>query len=184
MKMKIKYSCLVLLLCFVSLGLKAQNITVKGVVTDQSNQPVIGATITAEGTKNTAITDLDGNYTIQAPANGTLVINYIGMKPFAQKIAGRNLINVTLTDDVNQLQDVVVVGYGTQKRGSLTGSVAAVKGDEMIRTKNENPQNMLTGRVAVCACGRRVLSRVPTITTSMCVAWAHRWSSSTAYPAI
>ena len=63
-------------------------------------------------------------------------------------MGGRRELNFVLQDDVNQLQDVVVVGYGTQKRGSITGSVAAVKGDEMVRTKNENPQNMLTGRVA------------------------------------
>lgn len=127
----------------------AQSFTVKGKVVDQHNEPVIGATVGVENGKAKTVTDIDGNYTIQVPAaNAHIVVNYIGMKPMTQSVGGKRELNFVLQDDVNQLQDVVVVGYGTQKRGSITGSVAAVKGDEMIRTKNENPQNMLTGRVA------------------------------------
>lgn len=148
MKIEIKSAILTIMLAVMSQCLWAQNITVKGVVTDQNAEPVIGATVLVDGTKNMTVTDIEGRYSIQAPTNGKLLVNYVGMKPFAQNIAGRKEINITLQDDVNQLQDVVVVGYGTQKRGSVTGAVAAVKGDEMIRTKNENPQNMLTGRVA------------------------------------
>lgn len=127
---------------------QAQDIVVKGTVTDKSGEPIIGATIAASQGKAKAVTDIDGNYTISVPSNSHIIVSYIGMKPSNIAVAGKREINVTLQDDVNQLQDVVVVGYGTQKRGSITGSVAAVKGDEMIRTKTENPQNMLTGRVA------------------------------------
>lgn len=127
---------------------QAQDIVVKGTVTDKSGEPIIGATIAASHGKAKAVTDIDGNYTISVPSNSHIIVSYIGMKPSDIAVAGKREINVTLQDDVNQLQDVVVVGYGTQKRGSITGSVAAVKGDEMIRTKTENPQNMLTGRVA------------------------------------
>ena len=121
---------------------------VKGKVVDQHNEPVIGATVGVDKGKAKTVTDIDGNFTLQVPANAQIVVNYIGMKPATQSVGGRRELNFVLQDDVNQLQDVVVVGYGTQKRGSITGSVAAVKGDEMVRTKNENPQNMLTGRVA------------------------------------
>lgn len=148
MKTILKQTALAAILAMSSAGVSAQNVTVKGTVTDQSNEPVIGATISIEGTNAVAVSDIDGHYTIQAPKSGKLVVNYVGMKQHAQQINGRNVINVILQDDVSLLQDVVVVGYGTQKRGSITGAVAAVKGDEMVRTKNENPQNMLTGRVA------------------------------------
>lgn len=131
-----------------SAAVQAQGIMVKGKVVDQHNEPVIGATVGVDKGKAKTVTDIDGNYTLQVPANAQIVVNYIGMKPVTQNVGGRRELNFVLQDDVNQIQDVVVVGYGTQKRGSITGSVAAVKGDEMIRTKNENPQNMLTGRVA------------------------------------
>lgn len=131
-----------------SAAVQAQGIMVKGKVVDQHNEPIIGATVGVDKGKAKTVTDIDGNYTLQVPANAQIVVNYIGMKPVTQNVGGRRELNFVLQDDVNQIQDVVVVGYGTQKRGSITGSVAAVKGDEMIRTKNENPQNMLTGRVA------------------------------------
>ena len=131
-----------------SAAVQAQGIMVKGKVVDQHNEPVIGATVGVDKGKAKTVTDIDGNYTLQVPANAQIVVNYIGMKPVTQNVGGRRELNFVLQDDVSQIQDVVVVGYGTQKRGSITGSVAAVKGDEMIRTKNENPQNMLTGRVA------------------------------------
>ena len=146
--MNIKSLLFVSALVMNSAAVQAQGIMVKGKVVDQHNEPVIGATVGVDKVKAKTVTDIDGNYTLQVPANAKIVVNYIGMKPVTQNVGGRRELNFVLQDDVNQIQDVVVVGYGTQKRGSITGSVAAVKGDEMIRTKNENPQNMLTGRVA------------------------------------
>ena len=146
--MNIKSLLFVSALVMNSAAVQAQGIMVKGKVVDQHNEPVIGATVGVDKGKAKTVTDIDGNYTLQVPANAQIVVNYIGMKPVTQNVGGKRELNFVLQDDVNQIQDVVVVGYGTQKRGSITGSVAAVKGDEMIRTKNENPQNMLTGRVA------------------------------------
>lgn len=146
--MNIKSLLFVSALVMNSAAVQAQGIMVKGKVVDQHNEPVIGATVGVDKGKAKTVTDIDGNYTLQVPANAKIVVNYIGMKPATQNVGGRRELNFVLQDDVSQIQDVVVVGYGTQKRGSITGSVAAVKGDEMIRTKNENPQNMLTGRVA------------------------------------
>lgn len=146
--MNIKSLLFISALVMSSAAAQAQGIMVKGKVVDQHNEPVIGATVGVDKGKAKTVTDIDGNFTLQVPANAQIVVNYIGMKPATQSVEGRRELNFVLQDDVNQLQDVVVVGYGTQKRGSITGSVAAVKGDEMVRTKNENPQNMLTGRVA------------------------------------
>lgn len=146
--MNIKSLLFISALVMSSAAAQAQGIMIKGKVVDQHNEPVIGATVGVDKGKAKTVTDIDGNFTLQVPANAQIVVNYIGMKPATQSVGGRRELNFVLQDDVNQLQDVVVVGYGTQKRGSITGSVAAVKGDEMIRTKNENPQNMLTGRVA------------------------------------
>ena len=146
--MNIKSLLFISALVMSSAAAQAQGIMIKGKVVDQHNEPVIGATVGVDKGKAKTVTDIDGNFTLQVPANAQIVVNYIGMKPATQSVGGRREINFVLQDDVNQLQDVVVVGYGTQKRGSITGSVAAVKGDEMVRTKNENPQNMLTGRVA------------------------------------
>ena len=146
--MNIKSLLFISALAMSSATAQAQGIMVKGKVVDQHNEPVIGATVGVDKGKAKTVTDIDGNYTLQVPANAQIVVNYIGMKPATQNVGGRRELNFVLQDDVSQLQDVVVVGYGTQKRGSITGSVAAVKGDEMVRTKNENPQNMLTGRVA------------------------------------
>lgn len=146
--MNIKSLLFISALAMSSAAAQAQGIMVKGKVVDQHNEPVIGATVGVDKGKAKTVTDIDGNFTLQVSANAQIVVNYIGMKPATQSVGGRRELNFVLQDDVNQLQDVVVVGYGTQKRGSITGSVAAVKGDEMVRTKNENPQNMLTGRVA------------------------------------
>ena len=146
--MNIKSLLFISALVMSSAAAQAQGIMIKGKVVDQHNEPVIGATVGVDKGKAKTVTDIDGNFTLQVPANAQIVVNYIGMKPATQNVGGRRELNFVLQDDVSQLQDVVVVAYGTQKRGSITGSVAAVKGDEMVRTKNENPQNMLTGRVA------------------------------------
>ena len=131
------------------LGMQAQSIiTVKGTVTDQNSEPVIGATVTYRGTKTAVVTDFDGKYTIAVADNGTLDFAYIGMKAVSQHVQGRKTINITMTENVSELNDVIVVGYGTQKRGSITGSVSALRGKEMLKTNNENTQNMLTGRIA------------------------------------
>ncbi len=139
----------VLWLTLVSTLSFAQNrVTVSGVVSDQSGQPVIGASVIAQGSTTGVPTDLDGKYSITVPADAILEFSSVGMASQAIPVNGRGIINVVLAEDNTFLESVVVVGYGTQKRGSLTGAIAAVGGDQMIKTKTENPQNMLTGRVA------------------------------------
>ncbi|MBQ6081581.1 MAG: TonB-dependent receptor [Bacteroidales bacterium] len=139
----------VLCLLFVSVSAFAQKkITVSGVVTDDSGAPAVGAAVMIEGSSTGTVTDNNGRYSIQAPSNSNLVFSSIGMETKTIPVDGRTSIDVALGYDTMLLESTVVVGYGTQRKGSITGSVAAVGGEQMIKTKNENPQNMLTGRVA------------------------------------
>lgn len=127
----------------------AQNITVTGTVNDNLG-PVIGASIQVEGTSNGCITDIDGNYSLpNVPANGTLVFSYIGYE--TQKIAvnGKTVINVKLAEDSQLLQEVVVVGYGVQRKSDLTGAVASVKAADALKgTPTGNVSDALQGRMA------------------------------------
>ncbi|WP_373731735.1 SusC/RagA family TonB-linked outer membrane protein [Bacteroides heparinolyticus] len=128
---------------------KAQNPAVTGTVTDNQG-PVIGASIQVEGTGNGCITDIDGNYILHnVPANATLVFSYIGYQ--TQKIAvnGKTKINVKLAEDSQLLQEVVVVGYGVQRKSDLTGAVASVKAaDALKNTPTGNVSDALQGRMA------------------------------------
>lgn len=107
----------------------SQDITIKGKVVDNTNEPMIGVTITVDGHQQTGvITDLDGNYTIKAPANATLKFSYIGFDDKKVAIGNKTTVNVTMMENNSELQEVVVVGYGTQKKASLTGSIETVNG--------------------------------------------------------
>lgn len=136
------------MLFLIPVTLRAQNVAVSGVVTGSDNTPLDGATVVVRNGSAGTVTDANGSYTISVPADATLIFQYAGLVPVEERINGRTRINVTLSENENILDDIVVVGYGIQRRGSITGAVSNVKGDQMIKTVNENPQNMLTGRVA------------------------------------
>ncbi len=126
-----------------------KKIKVRGVVKDETGEPVIGATVMEKGTTtNGVVTDLDGNYTIEIPADGMLAVSYIGCKDQDIKVNGREVINVNLADDNKVLEEVVVVGYGTVKKDDLTGSVSAIKPDEFNRGAKSTAQDALVGKVA------------------------------------
>lgn len=124
------------------------NITVSGTVTDDTDQPVIGASVMVKGSTTGVPTDLDGKYTIDVPADAVLEFSSVGLRTVDIQVNGRAVINVVLETDNTFLESVVVVGYGTQKKGSISGAVSAVNNDDIIKTKSENVQNMLTGRIA------------------------------------
>ena len=142
MKKYIKTLCLSLMLMFSASAL-AQNQTVSGTVLDELGEPVIGATVTVEGTKNATVTDLDGNYKIQAPKGAKVTITYIGYMPMTVAPGG----TVTLQEDKQTLEEVVVVGYGTQKKAHLTGSVASVEVDDIQDLANGGLASSLGGLV-------------------------------------
>ena len=121
----------------------AQNETVTGTVLDELGEPVIGATVTVTGTKNATITDLDGNYKISVPKGGKVTISYIGYLPLTVKPGG----TVSLQEDKQSLEEVVVVGYGSQKKAHLTGSVATVEMDDIQDLANGGLASSLSGLV-------------------------------------
>ena len=126
-----------------------QTIKVSGQVVDQSGEPLIGATIRLKGAQSGVVTDFDGNFEISAPANGTLVVSYVGYKDREIAVRGRAILNaIELESDAMMLEQVVVVGYGVQKKADLTGSVSIVNADELKRTSNSNISTMLEGKVA------------------------------------
>lgn len=138
-----------LLLIIAPVVIFAQNdIAVSGVVTDDTGQPVIGASVMIKGSTTGVPTNLDGQYSIMVPANAILEFSSVGYVTTSVNVNGRSQINVVIATDNTYLDDAIVVGYGTQKKGSLTGSVAAIGSEDLVRTKSENPQNMLTGRIS------------------------------------
>lgn len=120
---------------------------VVGRIIDRNGEAVIGANIVERGTTNGTVTDIDGNFSLQVDENAVLHISYIGYLPQDINTSGQNTFRIILEEDTQALEEVVVVGYGVQRKVTLTGSVANLKGDDMIITRNENAQNMLTGRM-------------------------------------
>ncbi len=138
---------LFLLSMLCSFSLMAQNRTIRGTILDEVKEPVIGANVQVKGTTIGTITDLNGAFTLEAPQSGFLVISYIGYK--TQEVAlGQSSYSITLQEDAETLDEVFVIGYGTQRKESVTGSVASVKGDELRDIPSPNISQALQGRVA------------------------------------
>ncbi|WP_180949220.1 MULTISPECIES: SusC/RagA family TonB-linked outer membrane protein [Bacteroides] len=148
-KMKNMRAFLLSLLAVISLSVSAQNVTVKGTVTDKTGETVIGASVVQKGnTSNGTITDIDGNFSLSVPSNATLVISYVGMTTQEIAVKGQKTINVVLADDAQALEEVVVIGYGTVKRKDLTGSVATVSSDVLAAVPVASATEALTGKMA------------------------------------
>ena len=139
----------VFLLLFIGIGsITAQNARITGTVKDNTGEAVIGANIKIKDGTGGTITDIDGHFNIEAPSNATLVVSFIGYTTQEVALNGRTNIVVTLAEDSQTLDEVVVVGYGTQKKVNLTGSVAAVKVDEKIASRSiTNVSSSLSGLV-------------------------------------
>ena len=108
---------------FLSLSAFAQQISIKGHVVDATGEPVIGASVVEGRTTNGTITDVDGNFSLSVPANSTLTISFVGYKTQTVPVNGKNSLKVTLQEDTEVLDEVVVVGYGTMKKSDLTRCV-------------------------------------------------------------
>lgn len=107
-------------------------ITIKGKVLDKSGEPIIGANVIEKGTVNGTITDLDGNFTLNVNTDSKLVVSFIGYETVELKVDNKKELNITLKDDTETLDEVVVVGYGTQKKMNLTGAVSTMKADDFV----------------------------------------------------
>ena len=137
---------LVMTLTTASLSAWAQDVIVSGTVKDATGEPVIGASVVQKGTSNGAVTDLDGHFSFKAPQNSPLVISYIGYASQEVK-AGSDMV-IELKENTNQLNEVVVTGYTTEKKADLTGSVAVVKMKDIADVPTGNVLQSLNGRVA------------------------------------
>lgn len=127
---------------------QAQN-TVKGNVVDPNGSPLVGATvILAEDNTKGTFTDADGNFELKVAAGNTLQISSIGYKTATVKITTQTNIKVVLEEDLNQLEDVVVIGYGTARKGDLTGSISSVKGDNLVQRSTQQISTALQGQIA------------------------------------
>ncbi len=122
--------------------------SVTGTVTDSSGQPLPGVNVLVDGTTQGTQSDFDGNYTIQVPEGATLIFSYIGMLTQRIDVNGRTTINITLREDVASLDEVVVVGYGTQTKESVTGSVGTVKSSQLEQVPVSTFEQTLRGNVA------------------------------------
>ena len=132
------------LLCLFPLGAMAQSI-VKGTVNDEAGEPVIGATVKVVGAQSGAITDFNGNFSVEAGSNATLEVSYVGYVTEKVKVGGRNNITVVLREDAQMLNDIVVVGYGTMKKSDITGSVVSVNTEDMMKRAPVNIAQGLQG---------------------------------------
>ena len=132
-------------LCAVCTMVSAQQVNVNGIVKDATGETVIGASVMVKGTKTGTVTDFDGNFHVECAPGSTLVISYIGYK--TQEVKASDNMEVTLQEDANDLQEVVVTGYTTQKKADLTGSVAVVSTKNLKTSSETDPMRALQGRV-------------------------------------
>lgn len=124
----------------------AQELQIKGTVTDANAFPLPGASVIVEGTTTGASTDFDGNFELTVPTDAKLTISYIGYVTKTINVAGQTTLNITLNEDVNSLEEVVVVGYGTQKKALVTGASVQVDGDQLQKQSTTNALQALQGQ--------------------------------------
>ncbi len=139
-------ACLFVLL--MPLGLLAQNITVQGVVTDETGETVIGASVVQKGTTNGAVTDIDGQFSLSVPADAVLTVSYIGYTTQEIAVGGKTQFNITLVEDSKILSEVVVVGYGTMDKKELTSAISHIGEKDFLTVSSLDPSMMIQGKVA------------------------------------
>ncbi|AWX45551.1 TonB-dependent receptor SusC [Flagellimonas maritima] len=146
--MKIKLLSFILSFFMASMFAMVYGQVITGTVTDQNGLPLPGVNVLVKGTNTGTQTDFDGNYTIEASSSNTLIFSYLGQKTVERTVGSNTNINIQMEEDASQLEEVVVVGYGSQKKSDLTGSVASVSGDEIARLPVASVDNALKGRAA------------------------------------
>lgn len=125
----------------------AQDLNIKGQITDTSGESIIGVNVKVKGKDTGTITDIDGNYHLQAAPNDILVVSYIGFITQEVPVKNRKVVNIRLIEDVKALDEVVVVGYGTQRKTDLTGAVIRADIKTLKRSPNSNVLQSLQGNV-------------------------------------
>ncbi|MEG2068093.1 MAG: carboxypeptidase-like regulatory domain-containing protein, partial [Tannerellaceae bacterium] len=130
----------------VSISQQVRKLT--GVITDQAGIPIIGANVIEKGTTNGTITNIDGQFSLEVSANATLQVSYIGYLDKQIPVGNQSVFTLQLLEDTQNLDEVVVVGYGTQKKVNLTGAVSNIKAEMLENRTTPNTVNMLTGQVS------------------------------------
>ena len=137
------------MLMILSVGAQTgSTVNVRGTVRDAAGEPVIGASILLQGTTSGVVTDYDGNFSLQAPGNGTLVISYVGYVTQTVAIQNRNRLEIILQEDAELLDEVVVIGYGTARKTDLTGSITAIGEKDFHKGMVTDPASLISGKVA------------------------------------
>ena len=126
----------------------AQDVEVKGTVTDQAGEPVVGASIMVEGTTNGTSSDVDGVYSLKVPSNATLTVSSIGFQDQKIQVNGRTQIDIVMREDSQSLDGVIVVAFGTAKKDAYTGSATVIKSDDIAKSQQSNVAQTLAGKVA------------------------------------
>ena len=145
---KMKSLWVLIALCLFPVVAYAQSISVSGTVVDELGEPILGANIIQKGTTNGVLTDIDGNFSLKAPNGATLVVSYIGYETVEVKVTGTKPMQIVLAEDVKALEDVVVIGYGTQRKEAITGSVASVSSAKLMENPSSNITQALQNRIA------------------------------------
>lgn len=148
-KSNCKFQCLFFLL-FMVVGcqlMSAQQISIKGTVTDPSGNPLIGVSVTVPGTRIGAATDIDGNFSLEADSKGKLKFSYIGYETMEEAINGRKVINVVMKENSEVLDEVVVIGYGTMDKKELTSAISHVGEKDFLTVSSLDPSMMIQGKV-------------------------------------
>ena len=144
-----KQTILTLLFIFCSLAISAQGLQVNGVVTSsEDGQPLPGVSISVKGTTTGVLTDINGSYNLNVPSNSTLVFSFVGMKTQEILVTASKTINIVLAPDVNVMEEIVVVGYGTQRKSLVTGAIAKVDGAELKKAADMRVTQALQGKTA------------------------------------
>ncbi len=138
----------IMLLMLLTVAAFAQNVTITGnVKSGNDNMPLIGTTIVEKGSTNGTISDIDGNYSVTVPSNATLVFSMVGFETQEISVKGQTTINVILMEDTKNIDEVVVIGYGTAKRSEVTGSISSVAADDITSFNSGNAMNALQSKI-------------------------------------
>ena len=141
-------SLLLLFMAFISVQVYAQDVKVSGTVIAEADKfPIIGANIVVKGTTIGTVTDIDGNFSLDVPQNSTIAISYIGCETQEIKITGAKTLNIVLKDNAIGLDDVVVIGYGSQRKSDLTGGIVAVGEEKLQMVTTNNLMDKLAGQI-------------------------------------
>ena len=146
---KIHQVCIVIMCLLIGLNATAQDSkSISGTVVDNTGEPLIGASVSVKGTTNGTATDIDGNFQLMVSENAVLVVSFLGYATQEVPVAGKSTFQIVVKDDTQLLSEVVVIGYGTMKKGDLTGSITAIGEKDFQKGLITNPTSLITGKIA------------------------------------